>query len=178
VTFEHEQPRLWKTAWDGTLGLSVGLPTGKSIYNVRENEAPLGSGHYEVGGVLGASRIFDPFVFNAAGGLIYTLPRTMHGTRIAPGLGYLAQTSIGVALSDRWLLSEELNFTRRPNVLLSTPTDARTENTDQSYLKHGLIYTPSGGQTLQMMFRLGLNSASPDYSVGFRLVLGGEGHRR
>lgn len=63
-----------------------------------------------------------------------------------------------------------MNFTRRPNVFLSSPTDARTSSTDQSYLQHGLIYRPRGGHALQMMFNLGLNSAASDYGVGFRWV--------
>ena len=168
VSFEREQPRLFKTAWDGTAVFSVGLPTGKSIYNVGANESPLGSGHYEVAGIFGVNRVFDPFVVKASGGLIYTVPRTVQGTRIAPGIGYMAQTGFGVGLSDRWVLSEEMSFIRRPNVLLATSIDAGTETADQAYLKHALTYSPKGGHTLEVMSTFGLNPAAADYSIGFR----------
>lgn len=167
VRFARSYPRLFKTAWDGTAEFTFGLPTGKSVYDAGENQSPLGIGHYEVGGVAGARRIFDPFIFNAAVGLSYTLPRDVGGTRVTPGLGYSAQTGFGYALSDRWVLSEQLGYTRRPNVFLSTATDARTESTDQSFLSHGLIYRPRGGHSLRLMFNLGLNSASPDRGFGF-----------
>ncbi|HWS86393.1 MAG TPA: hypothetical protein VN282_05500 [Pyrinomonadaceae bacterium] len=166
VSFQREQPRLWKTAWDGTAVLSVGLPTGKSVYNVGENEAPLGSGHYEVAAFFGVSRVFDPFVVKAGGGPIYTVPRTVHGTRIAPGLGIMMQTGFSLGLSDRWVLSEEMGFMRRPNVLLSAPTDAGTATADQSYLKHTLTYSPRCGHTFEATFKVGLNSAAADRNVG------------
>lgn len=167
VRFARSYPRLFKTAWSGTAELNLGLPTGKSVYDTGEDQSPLGIGHYEVGAIAGVRRIFDPFIFNAAGGLSYTLPRNVGEARITPGLGYSAQTGFGYALSDRWVLSEQLGYTRRPNVFLSTATDAQTESIDQSFLSHSLIYRPRGGHSLRLMFNLGLNAASPDRGFGF-----------
>jgi hypothetical protein len=178
VRFERTQPNLGKTAWEGSVELDLGLPTGKSIYSAGENQSPLGIGHYEIGGVLGARRIFDPFSFNVSLGVVYDLPRTVQGTRIAPGLGYSAQTGIGFALSDRWVLAEQMSFTRRPNVFLSSPTDAQTASTDQSYLSHSLIRTLRGGDSLRMNFNVGLNSASSDYGFGVTYTHRGKGKPR
>jgi hypothetical protein len=163
MRFERLYPHLRKSAWDGSVEFDVGLPTGKSIYSAGGNQSPLGIGHYEIGSILGVRRIFDPLIFNGALGINYALPRTVQETRITPGLGYSAQTGVGFALSDRWVFSEQMYYTRRPNVLLSTPTDAQTESTAQSSLSHSVIYRPSGGNTIGITFNLGLNSASSDY---------------
>ncbi|HLM58657.1 MAG TPA: pilus assembly protein N-terminal domain-containing protein [Pyrinomonadaceae bacterium] len=165
--FERSFRRLFKTAWDGTAEFNLALPTGKSIYDAGEGRSPLGIGHYEVGGVWGGRRLFDPFLFDAAFGISYTVPRTVGGARVAPGLGYSAQTGFGYALSDRWVLSEQLGYTRRPNVFLSSAADARTVAVDQSSLSHGLAYRPRGGHVLHMKFNVGLNTASPDRGFTF-----------
>jgi hypothetical protein len=167
VKFERSYARLRNSAWDGTLEFSAGLPTGRSIYNAGANQSPTGLGHYEVGGVVGAQRVFDPMVLSAALGLSYTVPRTVQGTRVAPGLGYSAQTGFGYAVNDRLVFSEQLDYTRRPNVFLLSPTDAGTAAVSQSYLSHSLIYNAGRGHALRMMFNLGLTPASSDYGFGF-----------
>lgn len=174
LRFEKTQPRLRNTAWDGSIEFDLGIPTGKSIYNLGKNQSPLGIGHYEIGGLVGVRRIFDPVSFNASLGVIYDVPRTVQGTRIAPGLGYSAQTGIGFALSDKWVLSEQMSYTRRPNVFLSSPTDAQTVSTDQSYLSHSLIRSVRGGGSLRVNFTIGLNPASSDRGFGISYTLRGK----
>jgi hypothetical protein len=167
VTFSRDYPRLFKSAWESTVESSIGLPTGKSIYNTGKNSSPLGIGHYEIGGQFSLRRTFDPLTINAAMGVNYAVPRMVEGTRIAPGIGYSAQTGFGYALTDRWAFTEQLDYTRRPNVFLVSPTDAETVNTGQSYLSHGMLYNTDSGHTFRMMFNLGLNPASSDYGLGF-----------
>jgi hypothetical protein len=167
ISFERTFSRLLRSSWDGSLQFNVGLPTGRSPYNSEGNKSSLGTGHYELGGVVGVRRIFDPVAFNASFGINKTLPRTVQGERISPGLGYSAQTGIAYALSDRWVISEQLNYSRRPNVFLSNPLDTRTTVTDQAYLNHSLIYNPKGdAHTFRFTFNVGLNDASTDYGVG------------
>lgn len=163
--FTREFPRLRKTAWDGNLSVNVGLPTARSIYNAKADKAPLGLGHVELGNVFGVRRVFDPVVFNAAFGLSYLVPRTVDGGRVKPGLGQSFQTGVGYALHDRWAISEQLYYARRPNYFLNTPTDDRTSSTEQAYLNHILVYNPkgNGGQTMRLSFNLGLTNSSTDY---------------
>lgn len=166
MKFERSYPRMRKSAWDGTVEFDLGLPTGKSIYNAATNQSPLGIGHYEVGGVLGARRVFDPLAFNAAVGVSYALPRTIEGVRIAPGFGYQAQTGVAYAVTDRIGITQSLQYTRSPNVFLSTPPDARTVSTNQAYLRHGLVFNPRGGHAVRMMFTMGLNPESLNHGFG------------
>lgn len=166
VKFERLYPRLRKSAWDGTAEVTVGLPTGKSVYNVDDNQSPLGTGHYEVGGVFGARRVFDPLAFNAAAGVNYALPRAIGGTRIAPGIGYQAQTGLVYTVTDRIGLTQSLQFTRSPNFFLSNSTDAQTVSRDQAYLRHGVVFNPRGGHDLRVLFTLGMNPESMNHGFG------------
>jgi hypothetical protein len=166
VKFEREYARLRETAWDGTVELNFSLPTGRSVYNAGENQLPLGIGHYEIGTMLGASRVFDPLAFSAAAGVTYTLPRTVEGIRIAPGLGFQAQTGVAYAVTDKIGITQSLQYTRSPNAFLSTPTDARTVSVEQTYLRHSLILNPRGGHVLRMMFSMGVNPESLNRGFG------------
>jgi hypothetical protein len=168
LSFTRDYPRLRKTAWEGSLGFNVGLPTARSIYDAPAGKNPLGVGHFELGNTLGVRRVFDPLVFNASLGLSYLLPRTVDGQKVTPGLGQTLQTGFGYALNDRLVFSEQLYYARRPNYFLNTPTDDRVSSTEQAYLGHSLILNPkkSGGHTLRMSFNLGLTNSSTDYGLG------------
>ncbi len=168
--FERIIPRLRQSAWDAIVGVNLQLPTGQSIYDSTANELPLGSGHYEMGGFLGVRKIADPFVLSATFGINNSLPRSGGGIRIKPGLGYSIRTGIGYALSDRWVLSEQISFARRPNSFLISSTDTQSEQIDQSYLAHSLSYNPKrGSHTMRLTFSAGLNNASTDYTLGFAI---------
>lgn len=167
VGFERLYPRLRKSAWDGALDFGVSLPTGRSIYSGGSG-SPLGLGHPEVSGRVSVRRVFDPLAVNAALGLHYTVPRTEGGTRVSPGLGHTLQTGFAYALSDRWAFSEQLTYSRRPNVFLNGPGDTNVYKSDQSYLSHGLLFNPrNGGHVFRMAFNLGLTPASTDRGFGF-----------
>lgn len=152
------------SGWDGTLGLDLRLPTGKSVYDgLNENELPLGIGHYEVGTTARFGRIADPFVLNFGIGVSYTLPRTYDNRRIRPGFGFTVQSGIGYAINDRWVLIEQLEYSRRPNALLEGPTSLQAKLFDQAYITHGLAYNPPrGGNAYSLRISLGINSASTD----------------
>lgn len=166
VKFERLYPRLRESAWDSTVEINVGLPTGKSIYSAGDNQSPLGTGHYDVGGVFGVRRVFDPLAFNVSAGVSYALPRSIDGTHIAPGIGYQAQTGLVYTVTDRVGLTQSLQYTRSPNFFLSNPTDAQTVSRDQAYLRHSAVFNPRGGHDLRAFFTLGLNPESMNHGFG------------
>jgi hypothetical protein len=165
IGFEKEFRRERMSGWEGTFGLNLRLPSGRNAYDgLGDNELALGTGHYEIGTMLDFRRIADPLVTNIGLGLSYILPRTYGNEHIRPGFGFTVRSGIGYALNDRWVLVEQLEYTRRPNVLLQGATTAQTELFDQAYITHGLIYNPSkGGNTYSLRFSLGLNNSSTDF---------------
>jgi hypothetical protein len=155
------------SGWDGTIGMSLSLPTGQSVYSdLAEDQLPMGTGHYQTGVMLEFRRIADPLVTNFGFGIDYTMPRTHDGVEIRPGFGFTLASGIGYALNDRWVLTEQMEYTRQPNVFLQNIGTAQTETMDQAYITHALIYNPSkGGRTYSIGFSLGLNDASTDYML-------------
>lgn len=170
IGYERNFPRLGKSAWSADAGFNLRLPTGKSIYEIGENELPLGNGHYEIGGFLGLRRVADPVVFNIGFGVNYSLARDVGSTRVAPGLGFSLQSGIAYALNDRFALSEQLSFSRSNNVLLLNSFETASQKVDQAYLSHGLIFSGKrGGKVLRALLTLGLNDASTDYILSVSL---------
>ena len=166
IGFERMYPRIRKSAWDGALDLSASLPTGRSIYSNKRG-SPIGLGHFELGGRMSIRRVFDPLAVNATVGLHYTVPRTESGMRVSPGLGHTLQTGFAYALSDRWAFSEQLTYSRRPNIFLNGPSDMKVYKSDQSYLSHGLLFNPrNGGHVFRMSFNVGLTPTSTDRGFG------------
>lgn len=165
VGFEKTFRRERMSGWEGTFGLNLRLPTGRNVYDgLGDNELALGTGHYEIGAMLDFRRIADPLVTNIGLGLSYTLPRTYGDEHIRPGFGFTIRSGIGYALNDRWVLVEQLEYTRRPNVLLQGATTVQTELFDQAYITHGLIYNPfKDSNTYSLRFSLGLNNSSTDF---------------
>lgn len=155
--------------WDGSFGFDLTIPTGKSIYdNLGENELPMGVGHYGTGIHLNYRRISDPAVVNFGVGILYSWPRECNGEKIRPGFGFTAKTGIGYALSDRWIMTEELEFTRQPNVFLQSAFTATTETLDQAYITHSFLYNRSpDSASYSLQFSLGLNNQSTDFIMTF-----------
>lgn len=165
--FERSLRRVKLSGWDGTFGTNVNVPTGKSVYSdPGDDQLPMGTGHYQTGITLNFRRISDPLVTNFGLGIDYTMPRTHNGMEIRPGFGFTLRSGIGYALNDRWVLTEQMEYTRQPNVFLQNIGAAQTEIMDQAYITHALIYSPSkGGKTYSLGFSLGLNNASTDYML-------------
>ena len=154
----------WET---GTL-LSLVIPSGRSAYDITNaDELPLGTGHYQMGTGLMVRRISDPLAIYGSLGVIYTVPRSFEGQRIAPGLGFTATSGVTWAVSDRWSLTEEISYARRPNVFLASPTLTTTQNVDQAYLTQAVTYSSRRGDfLLRLLFSAGLNDSSTDFVGG------------
>jgi len=167
LTFEQDFSRVRKSNWDVFTGATASFPTGKSIYNNDPDESPLGLGHYVLGGFIGIRQVADPVLFSASVGLNYTLPRKVGPTHVKPGVGYSFQTGFGYALSDRWIFSEQLNYSLQPNIFLVNLSDTLINKTSQAYLSHSLIYNPKNKcQTFRFTYTQGLNNESTDYNIG------------
>lgn len=169
LAWEHTFDRRPVGGWETGALLSVAFPTGRSVYDITRPDAlPLGTGHYQVGTGLLVRRISDPLAIYGSLGVSYTLPREFAGQRVSPGLGFTASSGVTWALSDRWSLSEQISYARRPNIFLASPTLTVTQNVDQAYLTQAVTYSSRRGDfLLRLMLSAGLNDASTDFFGGF-----------
>jgi hypothetical protein len=164
LTGHRVLPRLRRSSWDGTVEVGLQLPTGTNAFRgLAPDELPLGTGHVELTGILGAQKLADPMLVSVGVGLTHTVPRSLAGTRIAPEFGYLIQSEFGYALNDRWIFSERLTFSRRSDVYLISPGETSEEKNDEAYVTHSLLYNPPNQQGLfYLAFSVGLNDTSLD----------------
>lgn len=166
--WEHTFGRRPVGGWETGALLSVTFPTGRSVYDITSADAlPLGTGHYQVGTGLVVRRLADPLAIYGSVGVSYTLPREFSGQRVSPGVGFTASSGVTWAMSDRWSLSEQISYMRRPNIFLASPTLTVTQNVDQAYLTQAVTYSSRRGDfLLRLMLSAGLNDASTDFVGG------------
>jgi hypothetical protein len=167
LAFDRRFDPGWES-WSGSWGVGIRLPTGKSVYNIKEGESPIGAGHWELSGSAGLSRLFNQITFRSNLAVTYALPRVVNGVKFSPGWGHGFQTGIDYLASDRWTVSQQLVHLRRQNVFLTTPLDQGTEIVNQAYLSHSLFFQPKRfGHAYRLRFDVGLNNTASDLSLSF-----------
>lgn len=167
LAFDRRFDPGWES-WSGSWGIGVRLPTGKSVYNLKEGESPLGTGHWELSGSAGLSRLFNHLTFRSNLAVTYAVPRVVNGVKFSPGWGHGFQTGIDYLASDRWTVSQQLVHLRRQNVFLTTPLDPATEIVNQAYLSHSLFFQPKRfSHAYRLRFDVGLNNTASDLSLSF-----------
>jgi len=107
------------------------------------------------------NRVADPIATSMGIGLNYSLAKRFNGESIEPGLGYTLHSEIAYSLNDKWVLTERLEYDRQPNIFMQNSFTMQTENVDQAYLTHSIVYNPTKtGNVYSLQLSLGLNDAS------------------
>ena len=156
ATFEQQFFVTRLLPWICKADLQVAMPTGNST-----GELPLGTGYYVVSSDLAMQKVLDPIAVMGSIGLSYTLPKRVDSLWTSSGLGGSITTGIGYALTDRIVLSEELEYLRSTNIFV-LDGNSLSSHVDQGYITQSISFNNDRHNVFRLAFSIGMNSNSND----------------